>query len=48
MWLWDINNINFIPGYKKYHSWSTTDFYISLDMEWLINQKPQNSNLKWK
>jgi len=48
MWLWDMNNINFIPGYKKYHTWSTTDFYISLAMEWLIDQKTQNSNLKGK
>jgi len=29
MWLWDINNINIILGYKKYHSWSTTDFLLA-------------------
>ena len=37
MWLWDTNNINFILGYK-----STTV------MEWLIDQKTQNSNPQMK
>ena len=30
MWLWDINNINFILGYKKYYSRSTMDFFYQL------------------
>jgi hypothetical protein len=46
MWLWDINNINFILEYKKCHGWSTMDFFISLAMEWLIDQKTQKSNPK--
>ena len=31
-----------------YHSWSTTDFLISLAMERLTDQKTQNSNLNRK
>jgi hypothetical protein len=46
MWLWDINNINFIVGYKKDHSFSTKEFFISLAMGYLIDQETQNSNIK--
>jgi len=48
MWLWDIKNINFILGNKKYHSWSTTEFFICSAVEWLIDQRAKNSNLKRK
>jgi len=48
MWLWDINNITFIVGYKKYHSCSKMDFFITLVMEQLIDQKTQKSNRQEK
>jgi hypothetical protein len=48
MWLWDINNINFIVGYKKYHSCSNKDFFINLPMDPLIHQKTQKSNRQEK
>jgi len=44
MWLWDINNITFIVGYKKYHSCSNMDFLINFVMERLIDQKMHKSN----
>jgi len=43
MWLWDINNNNFILGYKTYHSCLTIDFLIRVNMEWLVDQKTHNS-----
>jgi len=35
-------------GYKKYHNYSTMDFFIRLDMKWLVDQTKQNYNLKRK
>jgi light-regulated signal transduction histidine kinase (bacteriophytochrome) len=35
-------------GYKIYDGWSTMPLFIILAMEWLIDQKTQESNLKTK
>jgi len=48
MLLWDINNINFIVGYKKYHSCSNMDFFINLPIDPLIDQKTQKQNRQEK